>query len=164
MASRDVNGTLAYLVAPYILAESAELLRSLSSGVRESVVLWTGVQRTNTAEVRRVTVPEQRAHRRGFEIPLAERLEIIQELASSGETILAQLHTHPGRAFHSRTDDRLALPRHTGAISIVIANFALGWDGDLQNASVNLHLGAGRWRELSGAEVTNTFEVTNAAQ
>ena len=164
MASRDVSGAFTYSVAPHILAESAALLRSLSNGVRESVVLWTGVERTNTAEVRRVVVPEQRAHRRGFEIPLEERLEIAEELARTGETLFAQLHTHPGRAFHSRTDDRLALPRHTGAISIVIANFALGWDGDLQNASVNRHLGAGRWRELSGAEITNTFEVTNAAQ
>ena len=51
--------------------------------------------------------------------------------------------------FHSCADDRLALPRHTGAISIVVANFATDWDGDLREVSVNCHLGEGVWNELS---------------
>ena len=163
MASRDVSKTFTYMVPPRILAESAGLLRSLSGGVRESVVLWTGFEETATAEVRRVTVPRQRAHRLGFDVPLEERLEIAQQLAQSGEKLLAQLHTHPGRAFHSRTDDLLALPRQSGAISIVVADFAVGWDGDLRRASVNRHLGEGKWRELSGMEVIKLFEVTDAA-
>ena len=54
---------------------------------------------------------------------------------------------------------RLALPRHTGAISIVIADFADKWDGDLEQASVNRHLGAGVWEELDGEAVSRLFEV-----
>ena len=163
MARRNVSRELTYTVPRGILAESADLLRSLSDGVRESVVLWTGIERAGTAEVRRVTVPRQKACRLGFDVPLEERLEIAQQLAQSGETLLAQLHTHPGRAFHSRTDDRLALPRHTGAISIVVADFAAAWDGDLQEASVNRHRGAGVWHELSREAVSKLFEVTDAA-
>ena len=163
MASQGVSRSLTYVVPQRILAESADLLRSLSDGVRESVVLWAGIERASTAEVRRVVVPRHRASRLRFDVPIEERLEIAQQLAESGERLLAQLHTHPGRAFHSPTDDRLALPRHTGAISIVVADFGAAWDGDLGKASVNRHLGAGRWRELSRTAVSKLFEVTDAA-
>lgn len=163
MASQDASRSRTYEVPQRILAESADLLRSLGEGVRESVVLWVGVERASTAEVRRIVVPRYRSWRLGFDVPIEERLEIARQLAQSDEKLLAQLHTHPGSAFHSRTDDRLALPRHTGAISIVVADFATAWDGDLQRVSVNRHLGAGVWRELSRAAVSKLFQVTDAA-
>ena len=160
MASQDTRCTPTYVVPRSTLAQSAELLRSLSGGVRESVVLWTGTELAGNAQVRRVVVPRQRANRLSFQVPLDERLQISQQLADSGERLLAQLHTHPGRAFHSLADDRLALPRHTGAISIVVAEFANLWDGDLRDVSVNRHLGAGTWSELSPDAVARLFEVT----
>ena len=160
MASRGMDCSRTYAVPQSILAESANLLRTLSGGVRESVVLWTGTEQAGCAEVRRVVAPRQRATRIWFDVPLEERLSIAQQLADSSEKLLAQLHTHPGRAFHSPADDRLALPRHTGAISIVVADFANGWDGDLRDASVNRHLGAGVWSELGPDTVSMLFEVT----
>jgi hypothetical protein len=39
--------------------------------------------------------------------------------------IAAQIHTHPKRAFHSAADDKWAIVRHTGALSLVIPHFAL---------------------------------------
>jgi hypothetical protein len=38
--------------------------------------------------------------------------------------ILAQLHTHPGRAYHSEVDDEWAIVRHVGALSLVLPYFA----------------------------------------
>ena len=108
--------------------------------------------------VRRILVPRQHASALHFDVPLQERLRIARHLAECGEKLLVQLHTHPGRAFHSIADDRLALPRHTGAISIVIPNFAEKWNGDLQEASVNRHLGAGVWEELSREAVAMLWE------
>jgi hypothetical protein len=37
-----------------------------------------------------------------------------------------QVHTHPRRASHSRTDDIFALAPATGFLSLVIPNFGLG--------------------------------------
>ena len=141
-----------------ILAETPRILRSLSGGVRESVVLWVGVEATDEALVRRIVVPRQRSTAKRFDVPLRERHRIIQELAGSGDKLLVQLHTHPRSAFHSCADDRLALPRHIGALSVVIADFASNWDGDLQQASVNRHLGGGVWSELSPETVSTLFE------
>ena len=158
MVSRD-TGSLKYVVASAILEESARILRTLSDKVRESVLLWTGMEQDRKAHVGNIIVPEQSASRIHFDVPLDERLKIIRQLAESHEKLLAQLHTHPGRAFHSPRDDRLALPRHRGAISIVVPRFAETWTGDLMDSSVNMHLGRGVWRELSPREVSDVFEV-----
>ena len=38
--------------------------------------------------------------------------------------IAAQVHTHPFEAFHSEADDRWAIVRHVGAVSLVVPYFA----------------------------------------
>ena len=159
MDNRRVSEVNKYFLSHNILVESADLLRSLSGGVRESVVLWAGTVQGREAIVRRIVVPCQLASAEHFDVPLGERLRIAQQFASSGEKLLVQLHTHPGQAFHSPVDDRLALPRHTGALSIVVEDFAANWHGDLRQVSVNLHLGQGVWRELRPKTVSTLFEV-----
>ncbi len=37
--------------------------------------------------------------------------------------------------------------------------FALTWNGELSQTSVHVCLGGDRWRELTAAEVLDTFEV-----
>lgn len=159
MASADLTNAPAYVVPRGLLVESAATLRALSDGVRESVVLWVGTEQGGRALVKRLVAPRQRTSPSHFDVPLEERLRIVQELAAGGEKLLAQLHTHPGPAFHSEADDRLALPRHTGAISIVVPHFGRGWEGDLRHVSVNRHLGQGVWQELSRDALSLSFEV-----
>ena len=148
MANGRPQDILKFVVPKRIIAESAEVLRSLSNRRRESVVLWMGTYCDEDALVKRLVVPYQHASARHFDVPLHERLRIARQLASCGEKLLAQLHTHPGKAYHSPIDDRLALPRHTGALSIVVADFAATWDGNMEEVSVNRHLGGGVWEEL----------------
>ena len=153
---RDI---LKYIVARSLVVESAQRLRSLSENRHEAVILWAGKRCGEKAWVTRIIVPYQQTSRSHFEVPLHERLRIIKELAISREMLLVQLHTHPCEAFHSLIDDRIALPRHAGAISIVVANFAVNWNGDLQQASVNHHLGNAVWQELNRTAVSLLFEV-----
>lgn len=40
--------------------------------------------------------------------------------------VAAQVHSHPREAFHSKADDRWAIVRHEGALSLVVPNFAIG--------------------------------------
>ena len=159
MANRRDNDAFRYVVSRSVLHESAATLRSMSGGVRESVILWIGTAGDKEALVRRVAVPLQSASAQYFDVPLDERLKLAQWLLASGEKLLVQLHTHPRQAFHSLADDQLALPRHTGALSIVVPNFATKWSGDLRGTSVNRHLGGGVWTELSPEVVSRLFEV-----
>ncbi|MHC2297262.1 hypothetical protein ACVJBD_001468 [Rhizobium mongolense] len=66
--------------------------------------------------------------------------------------VLAQIHSHPGRAFHSEADDEWAIVRHAGALSLVLPRFA-------QEATVDNFLGLAatyvlstqnRWEEATG--------------
>ena len=159
MASPRESGIPKYTVSRSILQESVDTLRSLSSGIRESVILWIGTADENGAVVQRVRVPKQLASPTHFEVPLDERLKLAQQLVASEEKLLVQLHTHPCQAFHSIADDRLALPRHTGALSIVVPNFGAMWSGNLPEVSVNRHLGGGVWVELSPETLSTLFEV-----
>ena len=142
-----------------LVRESALILRELSDDRTEAVLLWVGVRNHAHARVWRIVVPEFTSTWRHFEVSLDVRIALASALAAEGEMVLAQLHTHPGPAFHSGADDRLALPRHTGAISIVVPDFAADWNGDLEDVSVNVHRGAGAWRELAGGKVSSVIEV-----
>jgi len=152
-----------YRVPRAVLLATAEALRHESAGVRESVALWQGrVLSESIAEVTKLHVPRQIAGPLHFNVPLDERLRLVRAVSSEDEFILIQLHTHPRRAFHSDVDDRLAITKHTGAISIVVADFGTRWNGDLLQSSVNRNLGGGRWVELSPNEVAQLFEVTDS--
>ena len=150
-----------YRVPRSILHATARALRDESAGVRESVALWQGRVLSETlAEVTKLHVPRQITGPLHFNVPLDERLRLVREVSMEDEFILVQLHTHPCEAYHSDVDDRLAITKHTGAISIVVADFGTRWSGDLLQTSVNRNLGGGRWIELSAAEVQELFEVT----
>jgi hypothetical protein len=49
----------------------------------------------------------------------------MDHLRSTRRRIVAQIHTHPGRAFHSEVDAEWAIVRHVGALSLVLPRFAV---------------------------------------
>jgi len=59
-----------------------------------------------------------------------------------------QVHTHPGEAFHSRTDDRFPIIHTPGFLSLVIPDYGLGPVGFA--GAYLAELGSdGRWREVA---------------
>jgi hypothetical protein len=131
-----------------------------SAGWQEAVILWQGrILSENLAEITQFVLPLQDTGPLHFSVCLAERLRLLDVVSASEEFILVQLHTHPREAFHSPADDRLAIPKHTGAISIVVPDFGMFWRGDFLETSVNRHEGGGHWRELGKDEVSQLLEV-----
>ena len=150
-----------YRLPAAVLNDTIRVLREVGQGIKEAVVLWQGrVEDAETAAVTRVIVPRQETGPLHFNVPLRERLRILAEVSSADEFILIQVHTHPRQAFHSEADDRLAITKHTGAISIVVPDFGMLWDGNLLKTSVNRCQGGDRWRELTLTEIADLFEVT----
>lgn len=98
-----------------------EHLRGKGAERAEGVVLWRG-----TFEPPRITaaiIPDQITSFGRFQVPLAERQRITRDLAGSRELIVAQVHSHPKRAFHSPVDDDEAIPRRLGSYSLVVPDF-----------------------------------------
>ena len=60
---------------------------------------------------------------------------------------VSRIHSHPGEAFHSKTDDANPALTYDGALSIVVPFFGLGLRRGLDACAV-FRLELGRWRPL----------------
>ena len=107
------------------LRETFEILRGCGEGRRECQVLWAGPWDT-PHKVTRVIHPNHRAHGAGFQLDDRWITSFWIDLARERMGIRAQVHTHPGRAFHSPTDDDYPIIRTEGFLSLVIPRFAQG--------------------------------------
>jgi hypothetical protein len=88
----------------------------------ETVVLWLGELDRVTAVYR----PDQEVDADYFRLSPSAMRELVRHLRATRTKILAQAHSHPAKAFHSVADDKWAVVRHAGAVSIVVPYFAFG--------------------------------------
>jgi hypothetical protein len=110
---------------PEVLGQAFEHLRRCGTGLRECVVYLTGPLQEPSL-IDGVIHPRHSAGPAGYDLDSAAIAELWIELARDRRSVRAQVHTHPGPAFHSARDDRLALVHTPGFLSLVIPNFALG--------------------------------------
>lgn len=130
-------------IAPEINEDTVAHLRAKGEEREEGVVLWRGT--FDPPRITEVIVPEQETGFGRFIVPLGERQRISRELASTGEAIVAQVHSHPDFAFHSPIDDQEAIPRKVGSLSLVIPDFGSRTDLLDGAALFRLHQD-GSWR------------------
>lgn len=88
----------------------------------ETVVLWLG-QHDRVTEVYR---PDQEVDVDYFRLSAGAMRELVRHLRATRTKILAQAHSHPAEAFHSAADNKWAVVRHAGAVSIVVPYFGSG--------------------------------------
>lgn len=110
---------------PAIVADTIARMRAGGRQRSERVVLWLGrASAPPPACVVEVYEPNQVAAIDYFRLPPASMRALMAHLRIRRLKILAQLHTHPGRAYHSEVDDEWAIVRHVGALSLVLPYFA----------------------------------------
>jgi hypothetical protein len=95
--------------------------------------------------------PRHAAHRAGFVLDDHWLNEFWFTLARENLGIRIQVHTHPGEAFHSSTDDAYPTIHTAGFLSLVIPNFALGPVG-FEDAYLTEITGDGGWQEVAIAK------------
>lgn len=97
----------------------------------------------------RVVVPEQEATPVPYctvTVTTAGKLELAAALGRH-ERYVARIHSHPGLAFHSPTDDANPAITFDGALSIVVPYFGLGLRHGLSACAV-LQMRFGHWVDL----------------
>ena len=104
-----------------LLGATVDVLREAK--LVERVVLWLGRRAAGIVTVHEVFVPIQETEADYFKIPQHGMAQLLEHLRARKLMVAAQVHTHPEDAFHSRADDRWAIVRHAGALSLVIARF-----------------------------------------
>ena len=135
-----------YRVPQVVLRETFAELRRCGVGERECQVLWTSPW-VDPGTVATVVHPVHHAHGDGFELDGPWLTTFWRELTETRAGVRVQVHTHPGRAFHSTTDDAWPIVHTPGFLSLVIPRFALG-DVGFTGAFLTELGSDGRWREV----------------
>jgi len=140
------------VVVPAACADAVQAhLRAVGRDGYEGLALWAGVQNGDLFRVSRTIIPEQQ-HVRNSDgvcviIGAAELHRLNVTLYKEKLALLGQIHSHPGRAYHSDTDDRYAIATTVGCLSLVVPDFARAPFAISRCASYRLD-GRGRWMEL----------------
>lgn len=138
--------------APYrlprnMLAETFQHFRSCGCGQDECQVLWLSPW-SQPDIITKIVHPKHAAHFGGFVLDDAWLNDFWLELGNADLGIRAQVHTHPGEAFHSRTDDEFPIIHTPGFLSLVIPNFGLGPVG-FDEAYLTEIQPNGRWKQVA---------------
>lgn len=133
-------------------------LREAGARDCECVVLWLGRRRDGEIIVEQAYRPLHHAEADMFHIPREGMAALHAELRRNRRLVAAQVHSHPREAFHSAADDRWAIVRHEGALSLVVPDFAAytSLDNFLDQTKVFRFSGAAEWLEVPRARVPYT--------
>jgi proteasome lid subunit RPN8/RPN11 len=144
--------TMTKLTIDYVaLVETTRILQASTHS--ECVLLWLAAREGQNLTVKEVYRPAQRTSADYFEIPRDSMAAVMARLRMHSLSIAAQVHTHPDRAFHSAADERWAIVRHVGALSVVIPDFARNTrPEDFFDRSAIFRLDEqGRWQQMASA-------------
>jgi hypothetical protein len=149
-----------------LFEESHFMLREIGEEGYEGMVVWAGRRDGGVFSVLAVRLPAQQSTRTSDGLfLLVDDLELHRLgiwLYREKLELIAQVHTHPGAAYHSKTDDAIPIVATRGAISLVIPDFASG-PAELTAYSAFRLIAGGDWIQLSTPELTQLICV-NAAE
>jgi hypothetical protein len=134
-----------------LLGESFAQLRTCGAGRHECIAYWCAA----VDEPDLLTCVVHPVHHAGpawYEVDSAWVTEFFLQLRQDRQTVRVQVHTHPGPAGHSGTDDQFSLVPATGFLSLVIPRFASGRIG-LQDTYLGRMQPTGTWERVDAQEV-----------
>jgi hypothetical protein len=119
-----------FVIPQTVVAETEAALRRRGAEGYECFVLWSGRQSDSTFSVRTTHVPAQTSYQlpEGLLVrvdgPALHALNLW--LFENEETLGAQVHAHPSRAYHSATDNTYPIVTTVGGLSLVAPDFCAG--------------------------------------
>ncbi len=134
-----------------IVRATLTLLQKSGARHQEGIVLWLGRRAEGRVDVVDAYEPAHIAEADFFRIPPPSMQALKEYLRTTRLIVAAQVHSHPMEAFHSKADDRWAIVRHVGAVSIVLPYFAQRTTPErfLSDAAVFQLSGDNRWLQVS---------------
>lgn len=140
-----------------------EHLRACGHRGVEGVALWAGVLQGQDFIVTETIIPKQQGLRSdkglAYVVDGEELHRLNVWLYQNKLKLGAQIHSHPGEAYHSDTDDAYPIVAEQGAFSLVVPDFGFGAPSLMNWAVYRLSRDAG-WLELSAAEKSSIFFIS----
>jgi hypothetical protein len=122
------------IIGEATLAEAQEFFETCGARGCEGTAMIAG----NDGGESRLVVPDQRATPVPYctvAVTDSGKLQLVAALGAS-ERYVARIHSHPGAAFHSETDDMNPALTFEGALSIVVPFFGLGLREGLEQCAI----------------------------
>jgi proteasome lid subunit RPN8/RPN11 len=113
-------------IRKHLVVDTIGILQRGGAATCEAVVLWLGSGPHGEERVLEAYRPDQVAAEDFFRIPPTAMKQLMSHLRRTSLHVAAQVHSYPGRAYHSDADDQWAIVRHYGALSLVVPRFARG--------------------------------------
>ena len=148
-------------VSRVIVGKTLAALQRAGEEGKEGIVLWLGNRfGADAGKVTQAYIPLHKAEKDRFWIPYEGMEALMARLRADRLALLAQVHSHPGAAFHSEADDRWAIVRYVGALSIVVPGFARHTSPEtfIQHSAFFQLAGNDSWLEVQPRH--SVFEVT----
>jgi len=122
-----VRSLRSILVPREVVLKTLDALQEGGEAGLEALVLWLAHFDGQGAEVTDVWQPKQDSTRTKDGLHLrvggAELARLNEDLYRTGRGLLAQVHSHPGLAYHSELDDAKPIVTEQGTFSIVVPFF-----------------------------------------
>ncbi len=144
-----------------IIRTSLQPLQEAGNENRERVLFWLAARDPRELIVSEVFQPQQKSESDFFWIPRESMLQLHSYLRSKHLMVAAQVHSHPHKAFHSAADDKRAIIRHVGAVSIVLPYFAMRTAvKDFKNDAAVFYLSdSNLWTKVPQHELYNYYRI-----
>jgi proteasome lid subunit RPN8/RPN11 len=148
-------------IDPGVIETTLGVLQHFGAHECEGLVLWVGEVTEGQARITRAVVPDQRPIKNedgvGYFIEGNVLFELNRKLSDTGLRLIAQVHSHPGEAYHSETDDRYAIVTADGGLSLVVPDFGKAPKDPTLWAVYRLSNGC--WHELDTAQARSLLNV-----
>jgi len=144
-----------------VISDTLAMFRAAGATGKECVALLLSDRRADRRLIVEAYRPEHIAELDRFWIPAASMDALMDHLRENRLSLVAQVHSHPREAFHSWADDKYAIVRHVGALSIVVPDFAVGvtpQNFTSKGAFFLLDI-ENRWGEITKAHVDRYFRI-----
>ncbi|MXY43537.1 MAG: hypothetical protein F4Y50_05705 [Dehalococcoidia bacterium] len=146
-----LRGVRRFRVRASAVRETEEAIRSAGEDGYELFAIWSGRRDEDIFDVTEVHILPQVSYRFGdglcVRIDGAELHRLNVWLYEAQQVVGVQIHSHPGAAYHSETDDTFPIATLDGSLSIVLPFF--GRDGFESSDVAAFRLTYDRWLELA---------------
>jgi hypothetical protein len=164
MRSSDLRHVTRMLIPQAIAVHTLRALQYFGGSGCEGLVLWLGSVQDDQAVVYQAFTPPQQAISSedgvGYFVTSDTLFQLNRTLLQTGMRLIAQIHSHPGAAYHSPMDDRYAIVTEDGGVSLVVPDFGKAPVEPASWAAYRLH--GATWKSLSLADAKSFLLLTEA--
>ncbi|NQU52022.1 MAG: Mov34/MPN/PAD-1 family protein [Bacteroidetes bacterium] len=144
------------------LGEAFDFLYYAGKKRVEGVSLFAGYSEDTTFFIKEAIIPKQESYMAEgglmYTVDGEEIHRINAWLYENKMSLIAQMHSHPEKAYHSPTDDRYPIVDTFGGLSIVVPNYATGILS-LKNWAFYRLSSNKKWDELNSTQVSSLIEI-----